>query len=342
MILRSRLLQIAAASWLLALVGCNRPEQPAASTEDKPLRMRVQLDWLPEIESGGYYQAQARGYYAAQGLAVEILPGGPGVPIKDIVADGRADVGATDGNGVIVAISRGLPLVIVGAEMQRSPLALMFHRTHPLQGFRDLDGRTLIASASMAWVDYIQRSQRVRFDLMPNSTDLTTFVADETLVRQCYATQEPFLARQLGADVGTLMLYDADYDPYRVIYTSREFAKQNPAAVRRFLVATIAGYNDLLEGDPAPAFQAVAAVNPAMTPELMRHSLEQMRALRLVQGRSADGERTGRIIHERIARQIEQLDQVGQLARPLSVGDVARFDLLPVLTTPTSATSRTQ
>jgi hypothetical protein len=63
----------------------------------------------------------------------------------------------------------------------------------------------------------------------------------------------------------------------------------------------------------------------------MQHSLGQMRALRLVQGRSAEGERTGRIIRERIAKQIEQLQELGLLAMPLKVDDVARFDLLPVI-----------
>ncbi len=329
MLLWPRFVQVAAAGVLLALAGCSRPAEDSEPAATAPLPLRVQLDWLPQIELGGYYQAQAKGFYRAQGLEVELFPGGPGVPIKEIVGEGRAQLGATDGNGVLVAISRGLPLLIVGAEMQRNPNALMFHRTHPLRSFRDLDGRTLIASASMAWVDYLQRSQNVRFDLMPNSVDLTMFVADETLVRQCYVTQEPFLAARMGADVGTLMLYEADYDPYRVIYANRDFAARNPAVVRRFLAATIAGYNDLIEGDPAPAFAAISAANPAMTSELMQHSLQQMRALRLVEGRAEQGERTGRIVRERVARQIDQLRQSGQLARPLDVEDVARFDLLP-------------
>ena len=68
-----------------------------------------------------------------------------------------------------------------------------------------------------------------------------------------------------------------------------------------------------------------------MYPALMQHSLGQMRALRLVQGSSAEGERTGRIIRERIAKQIEQLQELGLLAKTLSVDDVARFDLLPVI-----------
>jgi NitT/TauT family transport system substrate-binding protein len=335
---RFRSLRHLAASALLVLAGCGRHEPDAVPAAERlpdaggvPVRVRLQLDWYPEIESGGYYQAWARGFYAAQGLAVELLPGQPGEQVKETVAEGRADIGATDGNGVIVAISRGLPLVIVGAEMQRNPQALMFHRTRPLNSFNDLDGRVLIASAGAAWVDFLQRGQRVRFDLTPVGNNMANFIADESLVRQCFATQEPYLAEKMGAQVGILMLADAGYDPYRVIYTSRDYAAKHPEVLRRFLEATIAGYEDLIAGDPAPAFAAVSAANPSMDSGLMQHSLGQMRALRLVQGSSAEGERTGRIIRERIAKQIEQLQELGLLAKPLSVDDVARFDLLPVI-----------
>ncbi len=327
-----RIVPFAVVGAVVALTGCGPAPSERAEARDsaEPTRLRVQLDLPPQIEAGGYYQAKERGFYRAQGLEVEILAGGPGVAARENVAAGRAELGVSDGSCLIVAASRGMPLVIVGADMQRNPLALMYHRTHPLRGFRDLDGRTLIANAGMAWVDYLQRSQRVSFALMPGTGDLASFVADETLVRQCLVTQEPFLAEQMGAKVGTLMIADADYDPYRVIYTTQGFARQHPDVVRRFLSATIAGYNDLLESDPAPAFAAIRAANPAMTTELMQHSLEQLRALRLVQGRADEGERTGRIIHERIARQLEQLQEVGQRARPLTVEAVARFDLLPV------------
>jgi NitT/TauT family transport system substrate-binding protein len=332
---RSRFLHCIACGMLLFSAGCGREKPPAAERfpgeGGAPVPVRLQLDWYPEIESGGYYLAQARGGYTAQGLEVEILPSQPGGSVKENVAAGRVDIGTGDGNDVIVAISRGSPLVIVGAEMQRNPQALMFHRTRPLRSFKDLDGRVLIAGASEAWVEFLQRSQRVRFDLTPVGPNMANFVADESLVRECFATQEPYLVEKMGAQVGILMLADAGYDPYRVIYTSRDYAAKHPEALRRFLAATIGGYEELIGGDPTPACDAVAAANPAMDLALMRHSLAQMRELRLVQGSSAEGERTGRIIRERIARQISQLQELGLLGRPLEVDDVARFDLLPVI-----------
>ena len=78
---------------------------------------------MPQIESGGYYLAEARGYYRAHGLQVEILPGGPGLAVREVVGKGNADLGATDGNGVLVSVAAGLPLVIVTAVASTAPAA---------------------------------------------------------------------------------------------------------------------------------------------------------------------------------------------------------------------------
>ena len=63
----------------LALAGCHRAPAPAApKSGPEPQRVTLLLNWFAEAEHGGFFAALAEGYYAAEGLAVEILPGGPG------------------------------------------------------------------------------------------------------------------------------------------------------------------------------------------------------------------------------------------------------------------------
>ena len=314
----------------LVSAGCGRKDAPSTNASGPVQeRVRLHLDWHPQTEYGGYFQALERGFYREAGLDVEIISGGPGVPFKETVALERAEIGCTDGNDVIVAISRGVPLVIVAAEMQRNPQGILFHESHPLADFRALQGRTFMAGPGSAWVEYLRRSQGISFDLLPLTADLTSFLADETMVRQCFVTQEPFFARQKGAKVGTLLIADSGYAPYRVIYTSREYLARRPEVVRAFVAATVRGFDDLLDGDPAPAFGALQKANALMTPDVMAFSREAMKSLRLVQGDPARGERTGLITRERIARQIEILQSLGQLGKPLAVEDVAAFGLAP-------------
>lgn len=309
--------------------GCARREAPAAPSGPALEHVRMHLDWHPQTEYGGYYQAQARGFYRDAGLEVEIVSGGPGVPFKETVALQRAEIGCTDGNDVIVAISRDVPLVIVAAEMQRNPQGILFHQEHPLADFAGLQGRLFMAGPQSAWVEYLKRHFNITFDQIPLTADLTSFLADKTMVRQCFVTQEPFFARRQGADVGTLLIADSGYEPYRVIYTSREFLVRKPEVVRAFVAASVRGFDDLLEGDPAPAFAALQKANALMTPDVMTYSRDAMKSLHLVQGDPAHGERTGQITRERIARQIEILQSLGQLGRPVTVDEVAVFGFAP-------------
>src|SRR5687767_9277001 len=112
------------------LAGCGRKENavPSAATAGEKPGLRkivLQSDWFPQAEHGGYYQALARGFYREAGLDVQILPGGPGSGIKLKVAKGDADFGMNRSYDVILAVSQGLPLMIVAATMQHDPLALM-------------------------------------------------------------------------------------------------------------------------------------------------------------------------------------------------------------------------
>jgi len=43
--------------------------------------IRFATDWRAEAEQGGFYEALATGEFAKRGLAVTIVPGGPGVNV---------------------------------------------------------------------------------------------------------------------------------------------------------------------------------------------------------------------------------------------------------------------
>src|SRR5258705_7430632 len=100
---------------------------------------------------------------------MELPPGGPGGPIRLGVAKGTADFGMYRSDDVIVAASRGLPLVIVGAVLQHDPEALLVHAASPVKTLADLNGRSVIAPPSMTWIPYVKKKYGVNFDLRPLS-----------------------------------------------------------------------------------------------------------------------------------------------------------------------------
>lgn len=320
-------LSIFALGLAMALTGCGKKAETAAAPG--LVKVRFQTDWFPQPEHGGYYQALAKGYYAAEGLDVEILPGGPNAQVMTGVATGRAELGMTNGDDVIAAVAGGVPLKMVGAEMQRDPQGILFHNEHPLRSLKDLEGKTLMAGAGSRWIEVVQKKMNVKFNLLPLVGDLARFMNDKTFVQQCFVTNEPFFARERGANVGALLIASDSYEPYRVMFTSPKFLSEHPDIVAKFVRASIKGWNDYLTGDPAPANAILAAKRTDLSPEFVAYSIKAMNDYKLVAGDPAKGEMTGLLTAARLQKQIDLLREVGVLDKPVKVEDVATFDFIP-------------
>lgn len=314
---------------LLLACGCARKE-PAATAPRPALRKVVfQTDWFPQAEHGGYYQALAKGFYAEAGLDVEILPGGPNSSISLKVAKGDADFGMNRSDNVIAFASRGLPLVMVAATFQHDPQALMVRESSPVKSLADLAGRTVTANVGMTWIPYVQKKYGIAFSLTPNSFGLANFWGDPNAIQQCVVTNEPFFARQRGVPVRTLLLADSGYDCYHVVFSRREFVRQSPDVVRAFVAASIRGWDDYLDGDPAPADQLILARHPQASRELLDFSRREMIARGFVRGDRARGEEIGRLSLARIGEEIETLRGLNVLEAPLTAAAVATAEFLP-------------
>src|SRR5689334_15473475 len=66
----------------LAVAACSRSENaaPGGAGQEPLTAVKLQLDWLPEPEFGGFYAARENGDFAKEGLDVAISGGGAGVP----------------------------------------------------------------------------------------------------------------------------------------------------------------------------------------------------------------------------------------------------------------------
>lgn len=321
-----------------AFSGCGKKATAPAAAPGL-VKIRFQTDWFPQPEHGGYYQALARGFYAAEGLEVEILPGGPNAQVMAGVATGRADLGMTNGDDVIVAVARGLPLKMIAAEMQRDAQGILFHEEHPLTSLRDLDGKTVMAGAGSTWIQVVQRKLGIRFNLQPLVGDLARFMNDPRFVQQCFVTNEPYFARQRGARVGALLIASAElgYEPYRVMFGRREYIEQHPEIVRRFVRASVRGWVDYLTGDPEPGNAVIRRLRPDLPADFFPYSIGALKDFQLVLGDPARGERAGQLRPERLRRQIALLQEMGVLDRPVQLEDVATFAFLPEESLPAEA-----
>ncbi|HVU17248.1 MAG TPA: ABC transporter substrate-binding protein [Candidatus Didemnitutus sp.] len=319
---------LVAALFSLLAFGCSKPAAPV-TTAGGLVKVRFQTDWFPQPEHGGYYEALAKGYYAEEGLDVELVPGGPNAQVMAMVATGRADLGMTNGDDVIVAIARGVPIKMVAAEMQRDAQGIMYHAEHPVHDLRDLNGRTIMAGAGSVWLQYAQKTYGIKFNLLPLVGDLARFMNDPTYVQQCFVTNEPYFARQRGANVGAFLIAGPGYEPYRVMFTSDRYIKDHPALVEKFVRASIRGWTEYLTGDAEPANKLILKLRPDLTPEFAAYSIRAMKDYQLVLGDPKRDERMGQLTVKRLETQIGILQKLGVLDHPVEIKDVVDFEFLP-------------
>ena len=311
----------------LAALACAR-------AADKPLpKISVQLDWVPEPEHGGLYQAQARGFFRAEGLDVTLIPGGPGAQVMPSIATGRVDIAQADNTGTLLQQAEGLPVVQFAAVFQDDPARILVHADSPVRTFEDLKGRTIIARPEWVFLKYLQQRYGITMKVVPQNFSVTAFLANKDALQQGYFIAEPYHIEKAGGKKPRfLSTWDAGFRAYAVLIANRTFAREHPDALRAFMRAYIRGWRDYLEGDPAPAHTALKQANPNNTDEFMAFSREMIRDEKLVTGREADGgpAKIGRLDPARFEKQIALLEELALLPKgKLKAGAVMTTEFLP-------------
>ena len=317
-----------------AVAGCRRDNaagevEASAGGSVPPQKVVLQTDWFPQAEHGGYYQALARGFYRDAGIEVDIWPGGPGAGIKLKVARGDAHFGMLRSDDVILAAANGMPFVMVMATMQHDAQALMVHADSPVKSFQDLDGRVVIGNVGMAWFPYLEKRFGITIQRRQNTYGLGEFLANPDVIQQCLVTNEPFFAAKHGRKVRTLPLSSSGYDCYQAVFTRRDVIRSSPSAVRAFVHASIRGWRDYLEGDPAPAHAVILQRNRDMTQDLLTFSRAAMIRHSFVRGDPDRGEDVGQLSLERLREEMNTLLSLKILAAPMAVEQIATTEFLP-------------
>jgi NitT/TauT family transport system substrate-binding protein len=299
------------------LCGCGRKNDGDGKTADPQpsglFRVTVQLDWVPEPEHGGLYQAQARGFFKEEGLDVVLLPGGTNVNPTQNTATGRADIAQADStNSIVVINNQDLPIIQIGAVFQNDPSVLMLHPENPVSKFEDLNGKTLIARPQWAFLPYLRKKYGIDFQIVPQNFSVATFVADKNAIQQGYYIAEPYhIMKAGGPKPKYLYAWDAGFDAYTILIANRDWAAKNPERVKAFMRAFVRGWRDYLEGDPGPAHALLKEANKNNTDEFMMFSRQMIIDEKLVTGRNGGGaEQVGKISRERFATQIKQLEEL--------------------------------
>ncbi|HTQ71027.1 MAG TPA: ABC transporter substrate-binding protein [Acidocella sp.] len=126
-------------AWMLALA----PSLGFASSAAAADPMTLQLKWVTQAQFAGYYVAQAKGFYKAEGLDVTIKPGGPDINPSQVIAAGGADVIVDWMPDALAAREKGVKLVNIAQVFQKSGMELTCRKDSGVTSPADFKGKTL-------------------------------------------------------------------------------------------------------------------------------------------------------------------------------------------------------
>ena len=190
-------------SLLVGLAGCGgQQQQTSPSRADELAEIKLQLNWFPEVEHGGFYAAKAHDYFKQGCLNVELTPGGPGVNVWAMVDRGRADFGLVNADRVLLARAQGASLKAILAPFQHSPRCILVHAESEIATLADLSDVTLSMNETALFSQFLQKTQPLKnVQIVPYSGSLGPFLVNPQYATQGYVFSEPLIAQQTDVAV---------------------------------------------------------------------------------------------------------------------------------------------
>ncbi|TPK70621.1 ABC transporter substrate-binding protein [Mesorhizobium sp. B2-4-15] len=255
-------------------------------------------NWLAEPEHGGYYQAVADGTYAACGLDVTIMQGGPQVSGRPMLLAGKIDF-YMGGNllSAFDAVQQGIPMRVVAADFQKDPQVIMSHPGEGLDKWEDLKNADQYILGDEGVQTFFQWMViELGFDAakrVPYTYNTAPFIANKKSIQQGYVTSEPFAVQKEGGFVpNQFLLADYGWDTYSTtIEVMQDTIDKKPEVVQCFVDGSAKGWYKYLYGDNKAANDMIKKDNPDMTDAQIAFSIEQMKKFGLAD--SGDTEKLG-------------------------------------------------
>jgi len=231
------------------------------------VEVKIALGWLRNGQYSALMAADAKGYFAEEGLRVSFIDGGPGKNSIPVVGVGQADFGVTPSPNVFLARVAPEPvdIVAIGALSQQYPFAYITitDKDAPLPTPADLKGKSV----------GIQADGEFFLKAMAETND---FDISDVDVQTVLATPEPLLIGKVQFFAGMVnnqtyqveqeiakakegeALYGKTWQAVRfaqtvtptfgdVIFTSRKVIDEKPELVGKFLRAVAKGLKLTIE-----------------------------------------------------------------------------------------------
>jgi NitT/TauT family transport system substrate-binding protein len=254
--------------------------EPVEATDETSVQTSPELEhidlgvgYIPNVQFAPLYVAQAKGFYADEGLEVTLEYGFENDFVA-LTAQGERQFAIASGDQVILARAQELPVVYVMKWYQRFPVAVMALSETGIDTPEKLSGHSVgipvLAGASyVAWQALVYAAG---LDDSTTSLEVIGFAQAEAVSQKevdaavVYIANEPVQLSQLGMEVNVIEVSDYIDLVSNGLVTNETVIRENPELVRRMVRATLRGLEYTI-AHPDEAFAIARQAVPEITDE---------------------------------------------------------------------------
>ena len=270
---------------LLAVGACGS----SGTATPAPLsKVSVSLDWFPWSNHAGLFIAQEKGYFAEEGLEVDIHPPPDPSAVLQTVAAGRDDFGINYQTGVMIAREQGIPVVSIMALVQHPLNSVMTLKESGIAEPKDLAGKTV------GWpgipdneplLDTMLKSQGLALDdveLVNVGFDLVAALLSKKVdaIVGAYWVHESISATNQGFELNIMRMEQHGVPDFYelVLVATEEKIATDPDLVQRFVRGVMRGYQDAM-ADPQAAVELLKRLRPEVDLEIEKPGVDLLAPL---------------------------------------------------------------
>jgi putative hydroxymethylpyrimidine transport system substrate-binding protein len=266
----------------VGLAACGEKQETVTASGGKQ-PFTLLLDWFPNADHVGIYQALAKGYFAQAGLDVHVqVPANVADPLE-LVATGKADAAISYEPELLLARNRNLPLVSIGALVQKPLTSIISIGRHPIRKAAQLRGKT-VGDAGISY-QHAYLETILSHAGVPAKSVKEVNVGDNLVpalvsgrvdaILGGYWNCEAVQLAQLHRHPSVLRMNQVGVPSYDelVLVTRASLLEQHPDIARRFVQALGRGYESV-RSNPSAAVANLVRMNSGLNQKLQLASVK--------------------------------------------------------------------
>ena len=218
----------------------------AAQAVAQGTKLNLRLDWKPGAQHAPFYLAKQKGYYAQEGIDLNIISGSGSSDSVKQLGSRAVDAAIVDALVMVQAAEQRVPVKSVAAYYQRSAITAISPKSKPVTSVQQLLGEVKIgapkASATYQGLTALLSAN----NLKPEQVKVvdTGFGVQPLLVKQVdvlmgFTNIQPVELEGAGVPVHEMLIADHGVNAYGLTLASNdEFIARQPGALTGFLRAT--------------------------------------------------------------------------------------------------------